>query len=148
MLFDKNYKDEYKFNNIIEISGKQYDIISLIEDEYQTTKKLVDELLIEVEVERVKDSYGHGTVAICDKNKRVLTHILESIESKKIILDCINKGSLSKSEFFKGLVDQNNKVDEEILKDIMYRNVWSILHSQGREEDEKIKNSKKGKLEK
>lgn len=129
MLFDKNHKGEYKFNNIIEICGKQYDVISLIEGDYETTKKLVDDLLIEVEDERINDSYGHGTVAICDKNKRILTHIVRLIESKEKFLEYIKKGSLSKSEFFKGLVDQNNKVDEEILRDIMYRNVWSIVHS-------------------
>lgn len=129
MLFDKNHKGEYKFNNIIEICGKQYDVISLIEGDYETIKKLVDDLLIEVEDERINDSYGHGTVAICDKNKRILTHIVRLIESKEKFLEYIKKGSLSKSEFFKGLVDQNNKVDEEILRDIMYRNVWSIVHS-------------------
>ena len=136
MVFKKIYPDRYEINKIIEVGCKQYNFIDILKDEPKTSKKLVLDLLKEVEEEKIQDVFGHATVNICENNKRLLTTLLKLINEKERLLKLIENNTFLKGDFFETLVDQSHKVDEDILKSVLYQDIWSRYHSPKRREKE------------
>lgn len=136
MVFKKIYPDRYEINKIIEVGCKQYNFIDILKDEPKTSKKLVLDLLKEVEEEKIQDVFGHATVNICENNKRLLTTLLKLINEKERLLKLIENNTFLKGDFFETLVDHSHKVDEDILKSVLYQDIWSRYHSPKRREKE------------
>ena len=136
MVFKKIYPDRYEINKIIEVGCKQYNFISILEDDPKTSKKLVLDLIKEVEEEKIQDVFGHATVNICENNKRLLATLLKLINEKERLLKLIENNTFLKGDFFETLVDQSHKVDKDILKFVLYQNIWGYYHSPKRREKE------------
>ena len=136
MVFKKIYPDRYEINKIIEVGCKQYNFIDILKDEPKTSKKLVLDLLKEVEEEKIQDVFGHATVNICENNKRLLTTLLKLINEKERLLKLIENNTFLKGDFFETLVDQSYKVDEDILKSVLYQDIWGYYHSPKKREKE------------
>ena len=136
MVFKKIYPDRYEINKIIEVGCKQYNFIDILKDEPKVSKKLIYELLEKVEEEKIQDVFGHATVNICENNKRLLTTLLKLINEKERLLKLIENNTFLKDNFFETLVDQSHKVDEDILKSVLYQDIWSRYHSPKRREKE------------
>ena len=128
MVFKKIYPDRYEINKIIEVGCKQYNFIDILKDEPKVSKKLVLDLLKEVEEEKIQDVFGHATVNICENNKRLLATLLKLINEKERLLKLIENNTFLKGDFFETLVDQSHKVDEDILKSVLYQDIWSYYH--------------------
>ena len=136
MVFKKIYPDRYEINKIIEVGCKQYNFIDILKDEPKVSKKLIYELLEKVEEEKIQDVFGHATVNICENNKRLLATLLKLINEKERLLKLIENNTFLKGDFFETLVDQSHKVDEDILKSVLYQDIWSYYHSPKRREKE------------
>ena len=137
MVFKKIYPDRYEINKIIEVGCKQYNFIDILKDEPKVSKKLIYELLEKVEEEKIQDVFGHATVNICENNKRLLATLLKLINEKERLLKLIeNDPFLEKCNLFETLVDQSHKVDKDILKFVLYQNIWGYCHSPKRREKE------------
>ena len=136
MVFKKIYPDRYEINKIIEVGCKQYNFIDILKDEPKVSKKLIYELLEKVEEEKIQDVFGHATVNICENNKRLLATLLKLINEKERLLKSIENNTFLKGDFFETLVDQSHKVDEDILKSVLYQDIWSYYHSPKRREKE------------
>ena len=136
MVFKKIYPDRYEINKIIEVGCKQYNFIDILKDEPKVSKKLIYELLEKVEEEKIQDVFGHATVNICENNKRLLATLLKLINEKERLLKSIENNTFLKGDFFETLVDQSHKVDEDILKSVLYQDIWSRYHSPKRREKE------------
>ena len=136
MVFKKIYPDRYEINKIIEVGCKQYNFIDILKDEPKVSKKLIYELLEKVEEEKIQDVFGHATVNICENNKRLLATLLKLINEKERLLKLIENNTFLKDNFFETLVDQSHKVDEDILKSVLYQDIWSRYHSPKRREKE------------
>ena len=136
MVFKKIYPDRYEINKIIEVGCKQYNFIDILKDDPKTSKKLVLDLLKEVEEEKIQDVFGHATVNICENNERLLATLLKLINEKERLLKLIENNTFLKGDFFETLVDQSHKVDEDILKSVLYQDIWSRYHSPKKREKE------------
>ena len=136
MVFKKIYPDRYEINKIIEVGCKQYNFIDILKDEPKVSKKLIYELLEKVEEEKIQDVFGHATVNICENNKRLLATLLKLINEKERLLKLIENNTFLKGDFFETLVDHSHKVDEDILKSVLYQDIWSYYHSPKRREKE------------
>ena len=136
MVFKKIYPDRYEINKIIEVGCKQYNFIDILKDEPKVSKKLIYELLEKVEEEKIQDVFGHATVNICENNKRLLATLLKLINEKERLLKLIENNTFLKGDFFETLVDHSHKVDEDILKSVLYQDIWSRYHSPKRREKE------------
>jgi hypothetical protein len=137
MLTKSSITNSYNIDAVIQVDGKLYNVISILEDDPKTSKKLVLDLLKKVEEERVQDVYGHATVNICENTKRLLTTLLKLINEKERLLKLIeNDPFLEKCNLFETLVDQSHKVDKDILKFVLYQNIWGYYHSPKRREKE------------
>lgn len=137
MLTKSSITNSYNIDAIIQVDTKLYNVISILEDDPKTSKKLVLDLLKKVEEERVQDVYGHATVNICENTKRLLTTLLKLINEKERLLKSIeNDPFLEKCNLFETLVDQSHKVDKDILKFVLYQNIWGYCHSPKRREKE------------
>ena len=137
MLTKSSITNSYNIDADIQVDGKLYNVISILEDDPKTSKKLVLDLLKKVEEERVQDVYGHATVNICENTKRLLTTLLKLINEKERLLKLIeNDPFLEKCNLFETLVDQSHKVDKDILKFVLYKNIWGYYHSPKRREKE------------
>ena len=137
MLMKQSITNLYNIDAVIQVGAKLYNVISILEDDPKTSKKLVLDLLKEVEEEKIQDVYGHATVNICENTKRLLTTLLKLINEKERLLKLIeNDPFLEKCNLFETLVDQSHKVDKDILKFVLYQNIWGYYHSPKRREKE------------
>ena len=136
MVFKKIYPDRYEINKIIEVGCKQYNFIDILKDDPKTSKKIVLDLLKEVEEEKIQDVFGHATVNICENNKRLLTTLLKLINEKERLLKLIENNTFLKDNFFETFINHSHKVDEDILKSVLYQDIWSRYHSPKRREKE------------
>ncbi len=136
MVFKKIYPDRYEINKIIEVGAKLYNVISILEDDPKTSKKLVLDLLKKVEEEKIQDIFGHATVNICENNKRLLATLLKLINEKERLLKLIENNTFLKDNFFETFINHSHKVDEDILKSVLYQDIWSRYHSPKRREKE------------
>ena len=136
MLTKSSITNSYNIDAIIQVDTKLYNVISILEDDPKTSKKLVLDLLKKVEEERVQDVYGHATANICENNKRLLTTLLKLINEKERLLKSIENNTFLKYSFFETLVNQSRKVDEDILISVLYQDIWSRYHSPKRREKE------------
>ena len=136
MVFKKIYPDRYEINKIIEVGCKQYNVISILEDDPKTSKKLVLDLLKKVEEEKIQDIFGHATVNICENNKRLLATLLKLINEKERLLKLIENNTFLKDNFFETFINHSHKVDEDILKSVLYQDIWSSYHLPKRREKE------------
>jgi indole-3-glycerol phosphate synthase len=125
MLTKSSITNSYNIDAVIQVGAKLYNVISILEDDPKTSKKLVLDLLKEVEEEKIQDVFGHATVNICENNKRLLTTLLKLINEKERLLKLIENNTFLKGDFFETLVDQSHKVDEDILKSVLYQDIWS-----------------------
>ena len=99
-------------------------------------KKLVLDLLKKVEEEKIQDIFGHATVNICENNKRLLATLLKLINEKERLLKLIENNTFLKDNFFETFINHSHKVDEDILKSVLYQDIWSRYHSPKRREKE------------
>ena len=136
MLMKQSITNLYNIDAVIQVGAKLYNVISILEDDPKTSKKLVLDLLKEVEEEKIQDVFGHATVNICENNKRLLATLLKLINEKERLLKLIENNTFLKGDFFETLVDQSHKVDEDILKSVLYQDIWSRCHSPKRREKE------------
>lgn len=137
MLTKSSITNSYYIDAVIQVDAKLYNVISILEDDPKTSKKLVLDLLKKVEEEKIQDVYGHATVNICENTKRLLTTLLKLINEKERLLKLIeNDPFLEKCNLFETLVDQSHKVDKDILKFVLYQNIWGYYHSPKRREKE------------
>ena len=136
MVFKKIYPDRYEINKIIEVGCKQYNFIDILKDEPKVSKKLIYELLEKVEIERENHVYDYNTNDICNENKKLLLVLLDLIEEKIKFLKSIEKKDFQKNQFFELTKKQSDLVDKEILRSILYQNVWTLFHSSKRREKE------------
>lgn len=136
MLTKSSITNSYSIDAVIQVGAKLYNVISILEDDPKTSKKLVLDLLKEVEEEKIQDVFGHATVNICENNKRLLATLLKLINEKERLLKLIENNTFLKGDFFETLVDQSHKVDEDILKSVLYQDIWSYYHSPKRREKE------------
>ena len=136
MLMKQSITNLYNIDAVIQVGAKLYNVISILEDDPKTSKKLVLDLLKEVEEEKIQDVFGHATVNICENNKRLLATLLKLINEKERLLKLIENNTFLKGDFFETLVDQSHKVDEDILKSVLYQNIWGYCHSPKRREKE------------
>ena len=137
MLMKQSITNLYNIDAVIQVGAKLYNVISILEDDPKTSKKLVLDLLKEVEEEKIQDVFGHATVNICENTKRLLTTLLKLINEKERLLKLIeNDPFLEKCNLFETLVDQSHKVDKDILKFVLYQNIWGYYHSPKRREKE------------
>ena len=136
MVFKKIYPDRYEINKIIEVGCKQYNFIDILKDEPKVSKKLIYELLEKVEEEKIQDVFGHATVNICENNKRLLATLLKLINEKERLLKLIENNTFLKDNFFETFINHSHKVDEDILKSVLYQDIWSRYHSPKRREKE------------
>ena len=136
MLTKSSTTNSYNIDAVIQVDAKLYNVISILEDDPKTSKKLVLDLLKEVEEEKIQDVFGHATVNICENNKRLLTTLLKLINEKERLLKLIENNTFLKGDFFETLVDQSHKVDKDILKFVLYQNIWGYYHSPKKREKE------------
>ncbi len=137
MLTKSSITNSYYIDAVIQVDAKLYNVISILEDDPKTSKKLVLDLLKKVEEEKIQDIFGHATVNICENTKRLLTTLLKLINEKERLLKLIeNDPFLEKCNLFETLVDQSHKVDKDILKFVLYQNIWGYYHSPKRREKE------------
>ena len=137
MLTKSSTTNSYNIDAVIQVDAKLYNVISILEDDPKTSKKLVLDLLKKVEEEKIQDIFGHATVNICENNKRLLATLLKLINEKERLLKLIeNDPFLEKCNLFETLVDQLHKVDKDILKFVLYQNIWDYCHSPKRREKE------------
>ena len=139
MLTKSSITNSYNIDAIIQVDSKLYNVISILEDDPKTSKKLVLGLLKEVEEEKIQDVFGHATVNICENNKRLLATLLKLINEKERLLKSIENNTFLKDNFFETFIDQSHKVDEDILKSVLYQDIWSRYHSSKRREKENEK---------
>ena len=136
MLTKSSITNSYNIDAIIQVDTKLYNVISILEDDPKTSKKLVLDLLKKVEEEKVQDIFGHATANICENTKRLLTTLLKLINEKERLLKSIENNTFLKYSFFETLVNQSRKVDEDILISVLYQDIWSRYHSPKRREKE------------
>ena len=136
MVFKKIYPDRYEINKIIEVGCKQYNFIDILKDEPKVSKKLIYELLEKVEIERENHVYDYHTNDICNENKKLLLVLLDLIEEKIKFLKSIEKKDFQENQFFELIKKQSDLVDKEVLRSILYQNVWTLFHSSKRREKE------------
>ena len=136
MVFKKIYPDRYEINKIIEVGCKQYNFIDILKDEPKVSKKLIYELLEKVEIERENHVYDYNTNDICNENKKLLLVLLDLIEEKIKFLKSIEKKDFQEYQFFELTKKQSDLVDKEVLRSILYQNVWTLFHSSKRREKE------------
>ena len=136
MLMKQSTTNSYNIDAVIQVGAKLYNVISILEDDPKTSKKLVLDLLKEVEEEKIQDVFGHATVNICENNKRLLTTLLKLINEKERLLKLIENNTFLKDNFFETFINHSHKVDEDILKSVLYQDIWSYYHSPKRREKE------------
>ena len=136
MVFKKIYPDRYEINKIIEVGCKQYNFIDILKGEPKVSKKLIYELLEKVEIERENHVYDYNTNDICNENKKLLLDLLDLIEEKIKFLKSIEKKDFQENQFFELTKKQSDLVDKEVLRSILYQNVWTLFHSSKRREKE------------
>ena len=136
MLTKSSTTNSYNIDAIIQVDAKLYNVISILEDDPKTSKKLVLDLLKKVEEEKIQDIFGHATVNICENNKRLLATLLKLINEKERLLKLIENNTFLKDNFFETFINHSHKVDEDILKSVLYQDIWSRYHSPKRREKE------------
>ena len=136
MLTKSSITNSYNIDAIIQVDSKLYNVISILEDDPKTSKKLVLDLLKKVEEEKIQDIFGHATANICENNKRLLATLLKLINEKERLLKLIENNTFVKDNFFETFINQSHKVDEDILKSVLYQDIWSYFHSSKRREKE------------
>ena len=128
MLTKSSITNSYNIDAIIQVDSKLYNVISILEDDPKTSKKLVLDLLKKVEEEKIQDIFGHATANICENNKRLLATLLKLINEKERLLKSIENNTFLKDNFFETFINQSHKVDEDILKSVLYQDIWSYYH--------------------
>ena len=128
MLTKSSITNSYNIDAIIQVDAKLYNVISILEDDPKTSKKLVLDLLKKVEEEKIQDIFGHATANICENTKRLLATLLKLINKKERLLKSIENNTFLKDNFFETFINQSHKVDEDILKSVLYRDIWSYYH--------------------
>lgn len=128
MLMKSSITNSYNIDAIIQVDSKLYNVISILEDDPKTSKKLVLDLLKKVEEEKIQDIFGHATANICENNKRLLATLLKLINEKERLLKSIENNTFLKDNFFETFINQSHKVDEDILKSVLYQDIWSYYH--------------------
>ena len=136
MLTKSSTTNSYNIDAVIQVDAKLYNVISILEDDPKTSKKLVLDLLKKVEEEKIQDIFGHATVNICENNKRLLATLLKLINEKERLLKLIENSTFLKDNFFETFINHSHKVDEDILKSVLYQDIWSRYHSPKRREKE------------
>ena len=136
MLMKSSITNSYNIDAIIQVDAKLYNVISILEDDPKTSKKLVLDLLKKVEEEKIQDIFGHATANICENNKRLLATLLKLINEKERLLKSIENNTFLKDNFFETFINQSHKVDEDILKSVLYQDIWSYYHLPKRREKE------------
>ena len=136
MLTKSSTTNSYNIDAVIQVDAKLYNVISILEDDPKTSKKLVLDLLKKVEEEKIQDIFGHATVNICENNKRLLATLLKLINEKERLLKLIENNTFLKDNFFETFINHFHKVDEDILKSVLYQDIWSRYHSPKRREKE------------
>ena len=136
MLTKSSTTNSYNIDTVIQVDAKLYNVISILEDDPKTSKKLVLDLLKKVEEEKIQDIFGHATVNICENNKRLLATLLKLINEKERLLKLIENNTFLKDNFFETFINHSHKVDEDILKSVLYQDIWSRYHSPKRREKE------------
>ena len=136
MLTKSSTTNLYNIDAVIQVDAKLYNVISILEDDPKTSKKLVLDLLKKVEEEKIQDIFGHATVNICENNKRLLVTLLKLINEKERLLKLIENNTFLKDNFFETFINHSHKVDEDILKSVLYQDIWSRYHSPKRREKE------------
>lgn len=128
MLTKSSITNSYNIDAIIQVDAKLYNVISILEDDPKTSKKLVLDLLKKVEEEKIQDIFGHATANICENTKRLLATLLKLINEKERLLKSIENNTFLKDNFFETFINQSHKVDEDILKSVLYQDIWSYYH--------------------
>ena len=128
MLTKSSTTNSYNIDAVIQVDAKLYNVISILEDDPKTSKKLVLDLLKKVEEEKIQDIFGHATANICENTKRLLATLLKLINKKERLLKSIENNTFLKDNFFETFINQSHKVDEDILKSVLYRDIWSYYH--------------------
>ena len=128
MLTKSSTTNSYNIDAVIQVDAKLYNVISILEDDPKTSKKLVLDLLKKVEEEKIQDIFGHATVNICENNKRLLAALLKLINEKERLLKLIENNTFLKDNFFETFINHSHKVDEDILKSVLYQDIWSYYH--------------------
>ena len=100
MLTKSSTTNSYYIDAVIQVDAKLYNVISILEDDPKTSKKLVLDLLKKVEEEKIQDIFGHATVNICENNKRLLATLLKLINEKERLLKLIENNTFLKDNFF------------------------------------------------
>ena len=136
MLTKSSTTNSYNIDAVIQVDAKLYNVFSILEDDPKTSKKLVLDLLKKVEEEKIQDIFGHATVNICENNKRLLATLLKLINEKERLLKLIENNTFLKDNFFETFINHSHKVDEDILKSVLYQDIWSRYHSPKRREKE------------
>ena len=136
MLTKSSTTNSYNIDAVIQVDAKLYNVISILEDDPKTSKKLVLDLLKKVEEEKIQDIFGHATVNIYENNKRLLATLLKLINEKERLLKLIENNTFLKDNFFETFINHSYKVDEDILKSVLYQDIWSRYHSPKRREKE------------
>ena len=136
MLTKSSTTNSYNIDAVIQVDAKLYNVISILEDDPKTSKKLVLDLLKKVEEEKIQDIFGHATANICENNKRLLATLLKLINEKERLLKLIENNTFLKDNFFETFINHSHKVDEDILKSVLYQDIWSRYHSPKRREKE------------
>ena len=136
MLTKSSTTNSYNIDAVIQVDAKLYNVISILEDDPKTSKKLVLDLLKKVEEEKIQDIFGHATVNICENNKRLLATLLKLINEKERLLKLIENNTFLKDNFFETFINHSHKVDEDILKSVLYQDIWSRYYSPKRREKE------------
>lgn len=136
MLTKSSTTNSYNIDAVIQVDAKLYNVISILEDDPKTSKKLVLDLLKKVEEEKIQDIFGHTTVNIYENNKRLLATLLKLINEKERLLKSIENNTFLKDNFFETFINHSHKVDEDILKSVLYQDIWSRYHSPKRREKE------------
>ena len=136
MLTKSSTTNSYNIDAVIQVDAKLYNVISILEDDPKTSKKLVLDLLKKVEEEKIQDIFGHATVNICENNKRLLATLLKLINEKERLLKLIENNTFLKDNFFETFINHSHKIDEDILKSVLYQDIWSRYHSPKRREKE------------
>ena len=136
MLTKSSTTNSYNIDAVIQVDAKLYNVISILEDDPKTSKKLVLDLLKKVEEEKIQDIFGHATENICENNKRLLATLLKLINEKERLLKLIENNTFLKDNFFETFINHSHKVDEDILKSVLYQDIWSRYHSPKRREKE------------
>ena len=136
MLTKSSTTNSYNIDAVIQVDAKLYNVISILEDDPKTSKKLVLDLLKEVEEEKIQDVFGHADVIICENKKRFLATLLKLINEKERLLKLIENNTFLKDNFFETFINHSHKVDEDILKSVLYQDIWSRYHSPKKREKE------------